>query len=90
MTTAKVRLPHSESIARQLTYLYSRRLAVENLIQSLESYAVWVAKPAASEDQNALDIVRERVVSHRAGVIQANDARAVNQYQRRSGATSVP
>jgi hypothetical protein len=51
MTNAKVRLLNSESIAKQLAYLYSRRSAVENLIHSLESYAAWLAKSGELEER---------------------------------------
>jgi hypothetical protein len=51
MTNLKVRLHNSESIAKQLAYLYSRRSVVENLIQSLESYAAWLAKSGELQEQ---------------------------------------
>jgi hypothetical protein len=52
MNTEKVRLPNPEAtIAKQLAYLYSRRSAVEHLIQSLESYAAWIAKSGELEQR---------------------------------------
>jgi hypothetical protein len=51
MNTEKVRLQNPESIAKQLAYLYSRRSSVEHLIQSLESYAAWLAKTGEHEER---------------------------------------
>jgi hypothetical protein len=51
MTNANVGLHNSESIDKQLAYLYARRSAVENLIDSLERYAAWLAKSGEVEER---------------------------------------
>src|ERR1700722_15303261 len=45
--------------------------------------------PGSWSSENALDLVRQRLVSHGAGMVQAYDARRVQQNQRRRGAASV-
>jgi|HubBroStandDraft_1064217.scaffolds.fasta_scaffold1623690_1 hypothetical protein len=51
MSSVNVRLPDPESIAKRLAYLYSRRSTVEHLIQSLENYAIWLAKSGELEER---------------------------------------